>query len=93
MNDIFKLRNADRLTREKYKLHLEIPKPNQATFGTRNLRSYGPKIWNALPYHIKTSDNLNSFKAISNVGMETIVIVESANILLQDNRLSQKHIT
>ena len=54
MNDIFKLRNTDRLTREKYKLNLEIPKPNQATFGTRSRRRYGPKIWNALPYHIKT---------------------------------------
>ena len=64
MNDIFKLRYTDRLTREKYKLNLEIPKPNQATFGASHLRSYGPKIWNALPYHIKTSDNLNSFKSI-----------------------------
>ena len=64
MNDIFKLRNTDRLTREKYKLNLEIPKPNQATFGTKSLRSYGPKIWNALAYHIKTSDYLNSFKSI-----------------------------
>ena len=53
LNDIFKLRNTDRLTREKYKLNLEIPKPNQATFEARSLRSYGPKIWNALPYHIK----------------------------------------
>ena len=44
-------------TREKYKLNLEIPKPNQATFGTRNLMSYGSKMWNALPYYIKTSDN------------------------------------
>ena len=50
-NDIFKLRNTDRLTREKVKLNLEIPKLNQATFGTRSIRSYGPKIWNALPYH------------------------------------------
>ena len=45
MNDIFKLRNTDILTREKYKLNLEIPKLNQATFGTRNLgatvRKYG----------------------------------------------------
>ena len=48
MNEIFKLRNTDRLTREKYKLNLEIPKPNQATFGTRSLRSYVLKIWNAL---------------------------------------------
>ena len=46
INDIFKLRNTE--TREKYKLNLEIPKPNQATFGTRSLRSYGLKIWNAL---------------------------------------------
>ena len=64
MNDIFKLRNTDRLTREKYKLKLEISTPYQATFATRSLGSYGPKTWNALPYHIKTSDNLNSFKAI-----------------------------
>ena len=48
MNEILKLRNTDRLTREKYKLNLEIPKPNQATFGTRSLRSYVLKIWNAL---------------------------------------------
>ena len=61
MNGIFKLRNTDRLTREKHKLNLEIPKLSQATFGTK---SYGPKIWNALPYHIITSDNLNSFKSI-----------------------------
>ena len=51
-------------TREKYKLNLEIPKPNQATFGTRNLMSYGSRMWNALPYYIKSSDNLNSFKFI-----------------------------
>ena len=64
MNNIFEQRDTGRLTREKYKLNLEIAKPNQATFGTRSLRSYGPKIWNAFPYHIKTSESLNSFKAI-----------------------------
>ena len=55
MNDLFKLRNTHRLTREKYKLNLEIPKPDQATIGIRSLRS--------LPYHIKFSESLNSFKA------------------------------
>ena len=53
MNDIFKLRNRDRLTREKYELNLEISKPNQTTFGTRSLRSYYQKKWSALLYHIK----------------------------------------
>ena len=32
MNDIFKLENADRLTREKCKLNLEILKANQTFF-------------------------------------------------------------
>ena len=50
MNDILKLRNAGRVTREKDKLYLEIAKSNQVTFGTRSLRSSGPKIWKALPY-------------------------------------------
>ena len=46
MNDMFKLGNTDRLTREKYSLNLEIPKTKQVTLGTRSLRSYGPKMWN-----------------------------------------------
>ena len=54
MNDIFNFRNTDKLTREKNNLNLEIPTPNQGTFGARGLRSYGPKRWNALPCHIKT---------------------------------------
>ena len=69
MNDIFKFRNTDRLTREKYKLNLEIVKPSQATFGAKSLMSNGPKIRNAFPYQKKSS--------------------ESANMRLQDNRLSQ----
>ena len=44
MNNIFKLRNIDRLTREKYKLNLEILK---LFFGKKSLRSCDPKIWNA----------------------------------------------
>ena len=48
MNEILNL-EIKRLIREKYNLNQEIPKPNQATFGTGSLRSYGPKIWNALP--------------------------------------------
>ena len=60
--DIFKLRMKNRLTREKYKLNLEIPKSNQVRFGTKCLRHLGPKVWNSLPYHIKSSESLTIFK-------------------------------
>ena len=83
MNDIFKLRNIDTLTREKYELNLEIPKPNQATFGTKYARSCGTEMWNGLTYHIKTSENLN-------IVMVIIELAECGNIQLQDNRLLQK---
>ena len=48
--------------REIYKLNLEIPKSNQVRFGTRSLRYLGPKVWNSLPYHLKSSVNLTIFK-------------------------------
>ena len=56
--------NVDNFRKRITNLNLEIPKPNQAIYGTTSLRSYGPTIWNALPYHIKGSNNLNSLKAI-----------------------------
>ena len=82
MIDIFKPRITDRLTREKYELSPEIPKLNRAAFRTRSLRSYSPKRWNALPYHKKTLENLNSFKSI-------IKSWCGNHIRLQHNRLSQ----
>ena len=38
----------------------DIFKTRKATFK----KGYGPKIWNALPYRMKISENINSFKAI-----------------------------
>ena len=64
IKDIFKLRMTNRLTGEKYKLNLEIPKSNQVRFGTKSLRYLGPKVWNSLPYHIKSSGNLTIFKTL-----------------------------
>ena len=58
------LRMPNRTIREKYKLNLEIPKSNQVRFGTKSLRYLGPKVWNSLPYHIKSSENLTIFKTL-----------------------------
>ena len=42
----FLLELTSSLVWEKYKLNLSIPKHNQFTFGTENLRAFEPKVWN-----------------------------------------------
>ena len=44
------------------KVNLQIPKIKQVRFGTKSLRGLDPKVWNTLPYHIKTSENIDFFK-------------------------------
>ena len=59
MNNIFKVKENERLVREQYKLNFETPEWNQVTFGAKSLKVYGSKIWSSLLFHIKTSENLN----------------------------------
>ena len=64
MKQIFQLRETNRTVRKQYRLNLCVPKVNQVSYGEKSLRFYGPKIWNSLPLHVKTSDNLKTFKDI-----------------------------
>ena len=64
MKQIFEFRETNRNVRGKYRLNLNIPNYNQVTFGKKSLRIFGPKIWNSLPYHIKSSKNLETFKTV-----------------------------
>ena len=64
MNDIFELKKTNRAVRNQYKLNLEIPIINQVTFGAKSIRHLGPKIWNTLSFHIKSSESLTTFKRI-----------------------------
>ena len=64
MKQIFELRETNRNVREKYRLNSNIPNYNQVTFGKKSLRIFGPKIWNSLPYHIKSSKNLETFQTV-----------------------------
>ena len=61
MNEIFKLRKISRAVRSNYKLNLDVPTINQVSFGGKSLRYYGPKIWDLLSFHIKSSENLEAF--------------------------------
>ena len=54
----------NRVVGDRCKLNLNIPRTNQVTFGTNSLKSYGPKIRNALPFNIKTAGNLSTFKTL-----------------------------
>ena len=64
MNEIFELRKTDRAVRNQYKFNLEVPIINQVTFGATSIRYLGSKIWNSLPFHIRSSESLTTFKRI-----------------------------
>ena len=74
----FKLRMTNSWTQEKYKLNLEIPKSNQARFGTKSLEYLGPKVWNSLPCHIKSSENLTISKTLKKIGVEQFALARYA---------------
>ena len=70
MKQIFELRETNRSAPEKYQLNLNISYYNQVTFGKKNSRIFGPKIWNSLPYHIKSLKILEFSKLLLNTETE-----------------------
>ena len=45
-------------------LNLEVPIPNQVTFGAKSVGYLGPKICNSFPVHIEPNESLTTFKRI-----------------------------
>ena len=66
------------MVRSQYRLNLDIPKINQVSFGNKSIRSFEPKNWNSLPPHIKSFENLETFKRVIKTGMALLVTVEYA---------------
>ena len=64
MNEIFDFRKTNRTVRNQCKLNLEVLIINQVTFGAESIRYPGSKIWNSLPFHIKSSESRTTFKRI-----------------------------
>ena len=64
MKNLFEVPKTNGTQREQYKLNLEIPKSNQVSFGTKSLCIQGPRVWNALPFHNKSKENLQAFKYV-----------------------------
>ena len=78
MNDIFRLRVTNRMVRSQYRLNLDIPKVNRVSFGNKSIRCFGPKIWNSPLPHIKSCENLETFKRVIKTGMVLLVTAEYA---------------
>ena len=64
MNAIFRLRVTNRMVRSQNRLNLDVPKVNRVSFSNKSIRSFTPKIWNSLPPHIKSCENLKTFKRV-----------------------------
>ena len=75
MQELFKLRGTNRNVHKKYKLNLNIPVVNQVNYGTKSLRSFRPKIWNSPPHHLKSAENLETFKKLLIIGLACLVTV------------------
>ena len=63
MKESFELRLCSRSVRKQHKLNLNIPRNRQVTIGTfKAWKIQVQKIWNNVPYHLKSAENLNVFK-------------------------------
>ena len=64
MKKVFEMKKNNRVVCDRYKLDLNIPRTNEDKFGTNSLKSYGPKIWNALSFNIKTAQIFSASKTL-----------------------------
>ena len=52
MKKFLEVGKTKREQREQFKLNREMAKSNQFYFGTKGLRIQGPRVWNALSFHM-----------------------------------------
>ena len=64
MCDTLQMKLMNRPPSDIRKLKLEIRKTNKVKFGTKNWRTFGPKIWGSLTHHIKSTEILITLKRI-----------------------------
>ena len=64
LEDMFQSRQGGRY-QTRYSTDVNIlcvPRYKSETLGGRSLKSYGPKLWNNLPTHLRAIDNIVTFK-------------------------------
>ena len=68
MNEIFRLRVNNRAVRCQNRLNL-ISYIISYNISYKTMESFGPNIWNALPPHIKSCKNFETFKRVKKTRM------------------------
>ena len=64
ISNIFEFKSSNRPVRSQQNLNLKVVRANQGKSGEKNLRVLGPKIWERLPPHTKTAENLSAFRRL-----------------------------
>ena len=62
MQDLFYLRFSS----ARRPNNIAVVRTNTSTYGTKRLRSLGPRIWNSLPEHIKAETSFAHFRSLIN---------------------------
>ena len=62
MKEIFQFQENKRSVRQQNINNLTIKTSRRSTFGSNSLSPLGPKVWNTLPFHLKCSESLATFK-------------------------------
>ena len=79
------------MVRSHCRLNLEIPKVNQVSFGNKSIRSFGPKIWNFLPAHIKSCENLETFKSYKKLGRHSVEYAKTTHLRCYRQQINFKY--
>ena len=82
MQELFERSSSSYSTRRPN--DLKVPGVNQATYGSRSSRLEGARLWNHLPNHIKSAENLNIFKNLVSTGLVLLVDATTVNLEIND---------
>ena len=63
ISDLIQIYTPARTLRSEGQLQLVVPKSRLKTRGDRAFSVVGPKLWNALPLHVRTAPTVECFKA------------------------------
>ena len=62
LSELISVRCMDRTLRSSAGLLLDIPKSMTKTFGDRAFSVSAPRLWNALPLHLRSAESITKFK-------------------------------